>query len=423
MAHDREADESRSDEDVRNGRRIVGALTLTKSGDAVVDAKAVLPFLLAAGGAPAVLTGLLVPIRESGSMLPQAALAPYVQRVERRRLVWAAGSVGQAIAVVGMAVAALSLSGAALGGTVVVALAFFALSRSLSSIAFKDVLGRAVSQGSRGRVTGLATSAAGIVALTIGVAIRLLGGGDGGGQGTSTDVFGVLLFGAAIAWLLAAAIFTTVRERPEEDAADPAEVDRSVMDLLRDDGRFRQFVFARTLLLASALSPPYVVALAVEETGSSLGELGPFVIASGVAALIGGRFWGDRADESSRRVMAQAAGLAALLITAFLLLRLVEDLRTSLLLYVAVHFLLNVVHAGARVGRSTYIVDVASGDLRTRYVAASNTVMAVALLGVGAAVGLVADVSTIAALVLLVGVGVAGVPASRSLPTTVESGA
>lgn len=399
-------------DDKRNARVIVASLTLTKAGDSVVDAKAVLPFLLAAGGAPAFLTGLLVPIRESGSLLPQAALAPLVQRIQRRRLAWSGGSIGQAAAIVGMAVAAAFADGWALGLGIVGCLAVFALARSVSSIAFKDVMGRAVPKGSRGRVTGRATSAAGAIALTLGVGLRLIG--DQSGRG----VFVALLCGAALAWTLAALLFAGVEEEPETDQATQEVPPSRPWRLLREDARFRRFVVARTLLLASALSPPYLVALAVQETQSSLGSLGPFVIASGVAALLGGRVWGDRADRSSRRVMASAAGLAAALIAAFLLLRLAEPLRTALPLYVASHFLLNLIHAGARVGRSTYVVDFAEGDLRTIYVGASNTAMGVLLLVVGAIVGAVASVSTVLGLVVLVAIGVAGVPASLSLPAT-----
>lgn len=370
-----------------------------------------LPFLLEAGGAPTGLTGLLVPVRESGSLLPQAMLTPMVQRVAQRKRAWSAGSVGQALAIGLMALVAAFADGLALGIGIIGALALFALARSLSSIAFKDAMGRSISTGSRGNVTGRATSAAGAVALTLGIGLRLLGDRSGSG------VFVVLLVAAAMAWLLAAGLFLRLDERQPEDDGEDVPSPRP-LKLLRQDATFRHFVGARTLLLASALGPPYVVALAVEQTGSSFGALGPFVVASGIAALMGGRLWGDRADDSSRRVMAQAAGLAAVLLAAFLVTQAVEVAVESIWLYVATHFLLNVVHAGARVGRSTYVVDFAEGDLRTVYVGASNTAMGVLLLVVGGIVGAVATASTFAALVVLVGVGLAGVPASLSLPRT-----
>ena len=54
----------------------------------------------------AALTGALVPIRESGSMLPQALLTPFVVRVRSRKLVTVAGALVQAAAVAVMPTAA-----------------------------------------------------------------------------------------------------------------------------------------------------------------------------------------------------------------------------------------------------------------------------------------------------------------------------
>ena len=57
-----------------NGLRLVLANALQSSGDQVVNASTVLPWLFAVLGVPPALTGVLVPIREAGSMLPQAFL-------------------------------------------------------------------------------------------------------------------------------------------------------------------------------------------------------------------------------------------------------------------------------------------------------------------------------------------------------------
>ena len=46
------------------------AQTLTKAGDRIANPKTTLPWLLQSIGAPGFLNGLLVPLRESGSLLP-----------------------------------------------------------------------------------------------------------------------------------------------------------------------------------------------------------------------------------------------------------------------------------------------------------------------------------------------------------------
>jgi hypothetical protein len=392
----------------RDGRLIVTALTATKLGDRIVDVKTVLPWLFGALGVPTVLLGLLVPIRESGSMLPQAALLPVVRARAHRSGLWLLGAAGQAVAVGVMAVVAVTLRGAVAGVAVLAALAGFATARSLCSLTSKDVMGRTVAKGTRGRVTGTATTLSGVIAITLGLALRQLG------PDTTTRAFGLLLAGGAAMWVVATWPFARVDE-PAGEHDD--EVDASAIGdglrLLRDDAAFRRFVVARTLLLVSALTPPYVLALAQSATGDSIAGLGPFVVASGVAGLVGGRLWGGFADRSSRLVVAGAAGAASLVVVVFLL---TEGSADGAAFYVGSYFLLALAHTAARVGRKTYVVDLGDGNARTDYVAVSNSVMAVLLLVVGGLTGLLSALGPDAALVALAAIGALGVPAALSLP-------
>lgn len=394
-----------------NAVKLVSAMTLQKIGDRIVDAKTVLPWLFSALGAPAALTGLLVPVRESGSLLPQAALVPVVRRQPRRKWVWVAGATGQATAVAAMALLAAFARGTAAGWGILGALAVFALSRSLSSISSKDVLGRTIPKGRRGRISGAATVTSGLVAITVGIAIRFLG--DGAGPRT----FALLLGLGGAMWVVGLAVFATIREPAGEhdERADTEDIGRALA-LLRDDPPFRRFVIARTLLLVAALAPPFVVTLASRETGTAIAGLGPFVIAQGVAAMVGGRAWGRSADRSSRRTMLLAAALSSSVIVAFLAAIRVEAVAELTLTYPVVYFVLALLHTGARIGRKTYVVDLAAGDRRTEYVAVANTAMGVLLLVTGAASAALAGLGVEVALVFLAVLGFAAVPVARSLP-------
>ena len=68
-----------------NAMRLVAAGSLQNSGDQIVNGSTVLPWLLTSIGAPAWTIGLLLPVREAGSMLPQAALTPWIRRARRRK--------------------------------------------------------------------------------------------------------------------------------------------------------------------------------------------------------------------------------------------------------------------------------------------------------------------------------------------------
>jgi hypothetical protein len=394
-----------------NGLRQITAHALQSAGDQVVNAKTVLPWLFSSLGVPAVLVGLLVPIRESGAMLPQAVMVAWVRRRRVRTWLWVAGSVGQALAAAAMAVTAATATGPAAGVAIILALAVFSLARALNSLASKDVLGRTIPKGQRGQITGLATVVSGIIAITVGVGIRLVDGDD-------TGPLVALLAAAALAWIAALAVYAGIRE-PTEGAfptADdgPGWARRSVT-LLRADAAFRRFVLVRTLLLVSALSPPFVVALAAQH-GGGLGGLGAFVIASGVASLVGGRLFGRWADRSSRQLMIWGAATASAVIIAFLALLAVPGAHGWTLLYPAVHLLLALTHTGVRMARKTYVVDMAQGDRRTEYVAVANTAMGALLLGAGAVSSVLAFSGAEVALAFLALLGAAGVVTARPLP-------
>jgi hypothetical protein len=187
----------------------LGANVCTKIGDELASAKLVLPWLLSAAGAPAFFIGLLVPIRESLSLLPQLFVAAAIRARAVRKWFWVGGSIVQGLCVMAMAAAALLLEGAAAGWTVVGLLVIFSLARGVSSVSAKDVMGKTVSKTRRGTLTGYATAAAGLVTIAAGGWLQLRGGEPGHAGG----VAGLLLVAGGL-WLLGAALYANLREQP-----------------------------------------------------------------------------------------------------------------------------------------------------------------------------------------------------------------
>ncbi len=398
----------------RNFFLLIGSYVLTKLGDAIANPKTTLTWMMDAIGAPVALTGLLVPIRESGSLIPQLVIAAAVRRQAIRKWVWVLGSLLQAAAVLAMGLIAYALGGVAAGVGVVVSLAIFSVARGLSSVAAKDVLGKTIPKTRRGRVNGFSASAAGLATLGVGVALVAFGADDGA-RGT----FLVLLTGAAALWVLAAGLYSRIAEQPGETEGGGNALSEAVakLVLLRDDPPFRNFVIARSLLLCSALSAPYYVILAREHNSGFTGQLGFFIIAGGLASSLSAPFWGRMADWSSRRVMVLAAlvtsGLGFLAV-AFELFA--PSLSGAIWFYPAVFFVLMIAHSGVRLGRKTYVVDLAGGNRRTDYVAVSNSVIGVVLLLLGG-MGAVAQLFSVPLVILVLSIfGLAGAAMSWFLP-------
>ncbi len=362
------------------------AQALSKTGDALSDSKVVLPWLLGAVGAPLSLVGLLVPIRESLALLPQVLVGGVIRRFPVRKGFWVAASLVEGLCVLLMGVvAAAGLRGAAAGWTIVGLLVVFSTARGVASIAAKDTLGKTVSKGRRGRVSGHAATASGLAAGAVGLYLAL-----SPEQARPDWLLYALIIAAGLCWLLAAASFSRIAEYSgaTEGGSGLGDLVRDQVLLLIRDAELQKFLTARALMLSTALVGPVYVGLAQAGTGQGLDGLGWLVVASGLAGAFSASFWGALSDRSSRLTMAVAALVCGALGLAVLaVLALVPAARESIAFYAAVLFVLGVGHAGVRIGRKTHVVDLAGGDRKAEYVALSNTVIGVFLLLVGALTG------------------------------------
>lgn len=399
-----------------NARRFIWSNGLQGIGDQIVAAKTVLPWLFTAAGVPPAFTSLLVPIRESGSMLPQAALTPWVTAQAKRKRAWLIGSWGQAASAALIALSAMLFDGALLGVIVLVLLAALSIFRALCSIAGKDVQGRTIAKGTRGVITGRATALSGAFTLAIGLLLSFLP------NDLPRWVIVALLAVGASTWAFASLVFRSIKE-PAEDPSPKSKENwaKQTYDLVKGDRQLQKFLVVRSLMLVTALSTPFIVVLAQTE-GADLSSLGAFIIASGGAALLGGRISGVFSDRSSKTTMAWAAGVAS---TSLLLLvasaNLLPAAANAWIMPIG-FFVVNLAHTAVRVSRKTYLVDMADGDRRTLITGAANTVMGVVLLLVGALSSAISVFGPQTTLIFLAIVGFIGVASAANLKD-VSSGA
>lgn len=389
------------------------ANTLSNLADKLASAKTTLPWLLLHLGAPAWMLSLLVPIRESGSMLPQMLIGAWVRRQPIRKWTWVIGGTLQGLCLMAMGFCALTLQGWVAGGSLIGLLVLFSLARGACSVAYKDVLGKTLPKTRRGRLSGWISAASGLVALSIGLALSQIQ------QDTSLWLYTALLLLAAGCWFAAVWCFSRIIEFPGavEEGANGLAHALGRLQLLRDDKPFRLFVIARALAMGSGLAAPFYIALAREDLGSAISLLGLFIAVEGLAGLISSPVWGRWADQSSRQVFALACALAGVLsIFVAGISWLGMPAEATMALYLLTFFGLGVAHAGVRLGRKTYLVDMASGNRRTDYVAVSNSVIGAILLLTGLLGALTALISIQGTLILLGVAGLAGAWLSQRWP-------
>lgn len=369
----RDIPEQLCDEQPRNFSTHILSLSLTKTADALLNPKLILSWLLTTLGA-ASFVGLLVPIREAGALLPQLFTAGRIRNMPLRKYAWALGSGLQGLCAAGMAIAALNLEGAALGWTIISLLTLLALSRSICSVSYKDVLGKTVGKTRRGTATGSAATVA--AAMTIAYAALIASG--------LFDKINIIIIGlclAALFWLLAAFVFSTLKETEgaTEGGANPVSVARENLRYLIDDRELRLFIITRSLLVSTALAPPFMLALKAESMQDNISGLGWLLLASSIASLLSSYVWGRLSDRSSRKVLWLAGLGGGVTLTLTVIASQLNWLSIPWLLPVLL-FSLMIAYGGVRLGRSVHLVDIADQDKRAIYTALSNTIIGIILL-------------------------------------------
>ena len=375
-------DDSANEQTARTVAVLVGSTFLTKTADTLASPKIVLTALLQTMGASSIAVSALVPLRESGALLPQIWLAGLMARYHQLGPLYSAGALLQGLAAAGMLLSAWQLEGQQAGWAIVFCLGVLSIARALCSISFKGVLGKCVPSGLRGQTTGWASSAAGVATIILSLALLVLP------DYATVDLFAVFLALAALCWCVAAALFTRVNEKDDSQQQDEkvSIVDR--LSLLRENPSFRRFVIVRSLLVSTALVAPWYVLLSVS-TNAVISSVGSLLLASGLASFISSPFWGRYSDRSSRWVLqVSALSVASLGLLTLTINWLVPGVFKSIWLVPFLYFLLQIAHQGVRVARKTYVVDLANDGNRVDYVSISNTLIGVIILVMGLVSGL-----------------------------------
>ncbi|MCG8599039.1 MAG: MFS transporter [Verrucomicrobiales bacterium] len=399
------------------GKQVISSVC-SKIGDQLSKPGLILTWLLTALGAPSAAIGLLVPIREAGSLLPQMMVGGIIRRYSIRKGFWVTGALLQGAAVIAMGFVALHMDGAAAGWSIVGLLTLFSLSRGISSIASKDLLGKTIPKTRRGRLSGLASSISGWLALGVGVFFVINPAKD-----LPVAWFAALLFFAGGLWIIAAFVMSTLIEKPGATSGGANALKEALASLhfLKDDRIFLRFCIARALLASTVLSMPFYVVLAHGATGGRVASLGLLMIAGSLATALSGVTWGKLSDSSSRLTLA-IAGLAAGLIGCLTaaLTGIDWGQTASLWLFGALFFLIGLAHTGIRVGRKTYLVDHADSDNRARLVAVSNTLMGIVLLASGSFGLLASAIGERLVILVFALLGIAGAVMAFTLPEAGE---
>lgn len=363
----------------------VASLSMSKMADGLVDPKLILSWLLTSAGAPNALIGMLVPVREAGALLPQLFTAGFIRSLAQRKYAWALGAFVQGASAAGMAVAAFTMTGATLGIAILALLAVLALARSICSVAYKDVLGKTVAKSVRGTATGTASSIGAGFVITFALLLAVMGD-------NKMLIVQVGLAIAGLLWIFGSLNFLRLAEEKgaTEGGGNPLTLAMQNAGSLARDKQLFLFILTRALLTATALAPPFLVALSGRGGNTDVFQgLGLLLLASAGAGLISSYIWGRLADRSSRKTLALSGLMGGVALSLSVVAAWLGWVSTWFILPLLL-FALMIAYQGVRLGRSTHLVDMASKDQRAIYTALSNTIIGVVLLA-GSIFGVIGD--------------------------------
>ena len=345
-------------------KRLISGLSLNKLADLLISAKTTLTALLVSVGAPVWMIGWLVPIRESGALLPQVLISVYLRNHSERHKVWRLGMFIQAFSVIGIIASVTLFTGFTAGAGVLLSLVILSIGRSACSLTVKDIEADVAKKGKRGNLIGIASTISGLVTLCIAIPLVVFEGALSSNMLLVILCASLLSFGA-----------TLICVWPIKTRVDVGDKSRDTFSVDFDSTVYK-FIFVRGLFVHSALVAPYFM---IERDGNVQELLPIYIGAEALAALLSSIVWGKIADKSARLTL-QLSGVLAL----FACVGLLTLDSTSIFISALLFFVLAIAHAGVRTGRKTYSLDVKEGHERTELVGFSNTAIGLILLGFGA---------------------------------------
>ena len=260
-----------------------------------------------------------------------------------------------------------------------VCLGLFAATDGLASVAWFDILARALPVRLRGRMIGLAQIVGGLAGLGIGRLVSWL-------LSTPHLVFPndyVLIFVlGGVAFVPSVVALLTLREPPPkhseyDEAGAREDKANGWLQPLLVDPLFRRLLVSRLLIGTIALATPFYVGHATDVLELSEGAIGGFVAAQRLAGAVAGALLGFIGEKWGPRYVVRLGALIGILGPLFALVVHLMGLGWLARGYAFVYVALGVVRGAWMLGFFNYLLEIAPERLRPSYVGLSNTLVGV----------------------------------------------
>ncbi len=341
-------------------------------GLAFFEVSTVLPFFIASYTSSPILIGCAAAVKTAGWYLPQLPTAlALLGRVRIKSFFLQQALIGRLAlaAVVPVVFLAARLPASWVLVSFLVAYAVFAFTEGAATLAWFDLVGKAIAATSRGRFFGMVQLLGGTVGIGGGVAVGWLLGADRLALSTR---FGLIFTLGSLAFVLSTLCIALVREPVETIASATRTSALREVTRVATDPHLRAVAVSQILVGTVQLALPFYVIYGGERFGLTPEWIGAFVVAqtlggSGTAAL-----WAWLAERFGARLVIRLAALLVACVPGLALLAAALPDAAGVLL------LLTYATAGAAIGGGklgfwNYILDLVHPGDRRIYFGLVNT--------------------------------------------------
>ncbi len=257
-----------------------------------------------------------------------------------------------------------------------VCLGVFVIPDALASLAWFDLLARAIPVKRRGRLIGVAQGLSGLAGLGAGAVVSLILASPR----TAFPAEYALIFAlAGVAFIPSTAALALLREVDSDSPSVTA--DKPGRDgwlaPLREDPMFRRLMVSFILFSMASLATPFFVIHATDELGLPLAVVGGFVAAQQVAAAAFGTLLGPLSDRWGPSSAIRIGSIVAIAGPVVALTAHLAQAGPVIRAYPLVYVALGAYQSASMVGYYNYLLAIAPPHMRPSYIGLGNTMMGV----------------------------------------------
>jgi MFS family permease len=347
---------------------------------AFASSTTVLPDLVGRLTTSELAVGLLATITNGSWLLPQLVYANWLTNKRRKKPFFIlAAAIGRPLYLLYAIALALGLYQQPVLALLVLygVQALFFSTDALATVAWFDVMGKAIPEARRGRLIGRAQLTGGLVSAGAGVIIAYLFGADG----LPYPYNHAAVLGISSFCLLFAMFSWSFVIEPDEPVEEKRPLWRDyivhLFGILRQDRAFARLILIRLLAGLDGLATSFYVIYAIRELGLPSTAVGIFTTAQIVGRILASAGLGALAERAgSHRVLqvATAVGLTAPLASLVLLLTGIQESLTTGAVFAWVFAVIGTTMTAGMLGYMNYVMALAPTGQRPAYIGLFNTI-------------------------------------------------